>query len=727
MASTQIPVVITFHRPGTQPPLYLAGTFSNPPWQPHEMDHAVREDGEYDFKKEVHGEPGSKIQYKFRIGDGDWWVLKDDGPTETDDSGNTNNILEVKSEQEASQSQDTDHQGTQGTQDIGDDDGGDRPLSYAKVAINRLQPSTEQTTADRSATGTPIPAKVAAEVADSAELLHEEVPERERDEASVAKQSGRRMSEEAETAAEVAESAEALDGQGTIVILEPSPGEGSPFKMQPRGETLDHQDEYVADNSPLFSHECVGMYEPDEAPGGDEEDESVLHATEVQDFDPHKVDLNDPTLEHFPSARDDIIDTVRKLESGLPVDHASFNGKYPSPVVNPSRRGTEDITGDFSLAPPSTSSPPTQRPPKKSPRGSIGSLNATASLHSISEDEEPGEELAEEESTSRPTVVFSNPLKAKPKYLRLPASDEDEGVALREGVSPRTVTPDRPPFMTSEASPAHSPPSPSREGKGGQPDDESNGLTSAEAELDKHKERSLEETGPPNPGSNNAENHKGPSSSTEPPSGKGAGENKSAAPQSSDKPGDTKDVPPKAPRDRRPSYAEVAASKPPHSDDPAESKTKSPQPVNPSDSKTAGPETAGARRPCYAEVTASKPGPADDKDKGKGKATTASAPESSAPTSATTTARDVDTGKDQPESADLRKRGGARGEQSAATGEGEGASPPAVKFKQGAGWIKAVFRVVFVDSIGGFVKGLLRMFSMGWVLSVLGVKRQREE
>lgn len=95
MASTQVPVFITYHKPGTEPPLYVAGTFSNPPWQPCEMDHITRADGEYHFKKEVRGEPGSEIQYKFRINDGDW-VLKDDGPTTTDSSGNTNHVLEVK-------------------------------------------------------------------------------------------------------------------------------------------------------------------------------------------------------------------------------------------------------------------------------------------------------------------------------------------------------------------------------------------------------------------------------------------------------------------------------------------------------------------------------------------------------------------------------------------------------------------------------------------------------
>jgi hypothetical protein len=100
MASRQIPVVITYHKPGTRPPLYVAGTFSDPPWQPYEMDHSAREDGEYDFKKEVYGEPGSKIEYKFRLGEGDWWVLKDDAPTVTDRSGNTNHVLEMKPQKE---------------------------------------------------------------------------------------------------------------------------------------------------------------------------------------------------------------------------------------------------------------------------------------------------------------------------------------------------------------------------------------------------------------------------------------------------------------------------------------------------------------------------------------------------------------------------------------------------------------------------------------------------
>lgn len=100
MAAARIPAVITYRKPGTQPPLYVAGTFSDPPWQPYEMDYTTREDGELEFTKEVYCEPGSTIQYKFRIGEGDWWVLKDDGPTVTDSGGNTNHVLEVKPQEQ---------------------------------------------------------------------------------------------------------------------------------------------------------------------------------------------------------------------------------------------------------------------------------------------------------------------------------------------------------------------------------------------------------------------------------------------------------------------------------------------------------------------------------------------------------------------------------------------------------------------------------------------------
>jgi hypothetical protein len=96
MASSASTAFITYQKPGTQPPIYVAGTFSDPPWEAHEMEYTTDTNGEHTFQKEVTAEPGSKIQYKFRVGPGDWWVLHEGMPTVIDDAGNTNHEMEVQ-------------------------------------------------------------------------------------------------------------------------------------------------------------------------------------------------------------------------------------------------------------------------------------------------------------------------------------------------------------------------------------------------------------------------------------------------------------------------------------------------------------------------------------------------------------------------------------------------------------------------------------------------------
>ncbi len=64
------------------------------------MEFVSGEDGEHSFKKEVSAVPGAKIQYKFRIGLGDWWVLDENAPTVTDDAGNRNNAVMAPSVEE---------------------------------------------------------------------------------------------------------------------------------------------------------------------------------------------------------------------------------------------------------------------------------------------------------------------------------------------------------------------------------------------------------------------------------------------------------------------------------------------------------------------------------------------------------------------------------------------------------------------------------------------------
>ena len=95
MAAPKIPVTISYHAPGTKPPLFVAGTFSDPQWEPMEMEYDTGEGGELVFKKIVSAELGTEIQYKFRVGTGDWWVLSENTPTVKDEAGNCNHVLRV--------------------------------------------------------------------------------------------------------------------------------------------------------------------------------------------------------------------------------------------------------------------------------------------------------------------------------------------------------------------------------------------------------------------------------------------------------------------------------------------------------------------------------------------------------------------------------------------------------------------------------------------------------
>ena len=88
-------VEINYRSSDLQPPLWVAGSFSNPPWVPFEMQHVTAANGEHVFSKVIHVKPGTAVQYKFRVGSGDWWVLDESMPTVTDDMGNRNNLLKI--------------------------------------------------------------------------------------------------------------------------------------------------------------------------------------------------------------------------------------------------------------------------------------------------------------------------------------------------------------------------------------------------------------------------------------------------------------------------------------------------------------------------------------------------------------------------------------------------------------------------------------------------------
>jgi hypothetical protein len=77
MAST----VINFTKPDVQPPVFVAGGFTD--WSPVEMECEPlqgAESGQNRFVYRLEVQPG-KYQYKFRLGPGDWWACDESTPT----------------------------------------------------------------------------------------------------------------------------------------------------------------------------------------------------------------------------------------------------------------------------------------------------------------------------------------------------------------------------------------------------------------------------------------------------------------------------------------------------------------------------------------------------------------------------------------------------------------------------------------------------------------------
>lgn len=81
MSDSKVSITITNRAPGLRPPVYVAGNFSKPEWMPEPMEYTTSDDDVYTFTKTLRVEPESQIVYKFRVGEGDWWLLNEDAPT----------------------------------------------------------------------------------------------------------------------------------------------------------------------------------------------------------------------------------------------------------------------------------------------------------------------------------------------------------------------------------------------------------------------------------------------------------------------------------------------------------------------------------------------------------------------------------------------------------------------------------------------------------------------
>lgn len=143
------------------------------------------------------------------------------------------------------------------------------------------------------------------------------------------------------------------------------------------------------DEAPMFAYEFAGSYglplSTTETENGPES-----YPFPEKDKEP-EFDPKDPTLERFPSNREEILSHVRTIQTGLDEDIPTFEGFPASPIVSSGRKSSMDMTDDFFLISPTTipSRPPANRHPEAHKRAISRDslvLNPSPSLQCIIEE-----------------------------------------------------------------------------------------------------------------------------------------------------------------------------------------------------------------------------------------------------------------------------------------------------------------------------------------------------
>jgi ATP-dependent RNA helicase MRH4 len=73
-------VEIEYRNPDLQSPVYLAGSFTDPPWRLLRMELKTNSEGEQVFSAPVWVNPDREYQFKFKLGDWDVWRVDENRP-----------------------------------------------------------------------------------------------------------------------------------------------------------------------------------------------------------------------------------------------------------------------------------------------------------------------------------------------------------------------------------------------------------------------------------------------------------------------------------------------------------------------------------------------------------------------------------------------------------------------------------------------------------------------
>lgn len=354
------------------------------------MDVSTDQHGEFIFTKQVMVDENSAIEYKYRHASGDWWALDPKADTATDDHGNVNSLVHAPTMlavQEITSALE------------------DRPTSFEDTAAGH---ATSDTLKDAETT------PEAAETADT----DTGVPIIDSARGPAENDDLRRLSltpveEVANTAAEVADTASHLDDDD----LEPNSGDALMFSHERFASSSDHL---------LKGHQ-------DSEPQYDDRDDSL------DNLDQLNMDYDDPRLEHFPSDRDSIMATMRRLSTTVEADPTMVDSLPMSPIItaktsvasSPSPSRTSFDIDDVQAA---------HKQTEDLGRQHIGAGTSRSSLQSISEGEElpNGDGAHDREGESDAPAQYIGPLhKRNFSLVSTASSNEDEGISMANTPSKR--------------------------------------------------------------------------------------------------------------------------------------------------------------------------------------------------------------------------------------------------------------------------------------------------
>lgn len=183
--------------------------------------------------------------------------------------------------------------------------------------------------------------------------------------------------------------------------------------------------------TPLFAHESFGAYEfVDDGFDHTELDEPTssfrLSRSVSKQSTPEEVDINDPTIEKFPSERLSVMGTLRKIQSSSSQDNVLLDGSPLSPSIG-SRKSSVDSAADDSLACTNTLSPTSstasRRRENRLSHSSFSKTKSAVSLGSIAEEPKAGEGDSGDPKKPR-GPIFDAPV--------TPPSDGNDGVVMKD-------------------------------------------------------------------------------------------------------------------------------------------------------------------------------------------------------------------------------------------------------------------------------------------------------